>query len=96
MTASDTDNEGETWAHGRLDVNTATATASELEDLPGMTRTRARRAVKERDEQGGFTSIEDFGEAAGLQPHEIVRLRRVATCSARPRGERRYGRRVDF
>jgi DNA uptake protein ComE-like DNA-binding protein len=77
-----------------VDVNTATA--AELEDLPGMTRSRARRAVKEREAQGGFTSVEDFGETVGLQPHEIVRLRRVATCSPRPRGERRFGRRVDY
>ncbi|MEV5070382.1 helix-hairpin-helix domain-containing protein [Microbacterium sp. LMI12-1-1.1] len=77
-----------------VDVNTATA--AELEDLPGMTRSRARRAVKEREAQGGFTSVEDFGETVGLQPHEIVRLRRAATCSPRPRGERRFGRRVDY
>lgn len=77
-----------------VDVNTAAA--AELEDLPGMNRSRARRAVKEREAQGGFTSLEDFGETVGLQPHEIVRLRRVATCSPRPRGERRFGRRVDY
>ncbi len=77
-----------------VDVNTATA--AELEKLPGMSRSRARRAVKEREAQGGFTSVEDFGEAVGLQPHEIVRLRKLAACSPRPRGERRFGRRVDY
>lgn len=77
-----------------VDVNTAAA--AELEKLPGMSRSRARRAVKERDAQGGFTSVEDFGETVGLQPHEIVRLRKLATCSPRPRGERRFGRRVDY
>ncbi|GAA5201069.1 helix-hairpin-helix domain-containing protein [Microbacterium jejuense] len=77
-----------------VDVNTATA--AELEGLPGVTRARARKAVSERAEQGGFSSLEDFGETLGLQPHEIVRLRKVATCSPRPRGERRFGRRVDY
>jgi len=77
-----------------VDVNTATA--AELEGLPGVTRARARKAVSEREEQGGFSSLEDFGETLGLQPHEIVRLRKVAVCSPRPRGERRFGRRVDF
>ena len=77
-----------------VDVNTAPA--AELEKLPGMSRSRARRAVKEREAQGGFTSVEDFGEAVGLQPHEIVRLRKLAACSPRPRGERRFGRRVDY
>jgi|GEM_PF-2959212 len=77
-----------------IDVNTASA--AELEGLPGVTRARARKAVSEREEQGGFSSLEDFGETLGLQPHEIVRLRKVAVCSPRPRGERRFGRRVDF
>ncbi len=77
-----------------VDVNTATV--DELATLPGVTRSRARRAHKEREHQGGFTSVEDFGESIGLQPHEIVRLRRVASCSPRPRGERRFGRRVDY
>jgi len=77
-------------------VDVQTATAEELQDLPGMNRTRARRVVKERTKQNGFSSLEDFGEAAGLQPHEIVRLRATATCSPRPRGERRFGRRVDL
>lgn len=77
-----------------VDVNTATV--AELERLPGITRARARRAVAERETRGGFTSVENFGESVGLQPHEIVRLRRVATCSPRPRGERRFGRRVDY
>jgi DNA uptake protein ComE-like DNA-binding protein len=77
-----------------VDVNTADADA--LATLPGVSRTRARRAVRERTARGGFTSVEDFAETLGLQPHEIVRLRRAATCSPRPRGERRFGRRVDF
>ncbi|WP_405374685.1 MULTISPECIES: ComEA family DNA-binding protein [unclassified Microbacterium] len=86
------------WAGGEAgeQVDVQTAPAEKLMDLPGMTRTRARRAVKERTRQGGFTSLEDFGETAGLQPHEIVRLRAVATCSPRPRAERRFGRRVDL
>ncbi|CAL4858434.1 helix-hairpin-helix domain-containing protein [Microbacterium sp. MM2322] len=77
-------------------VDVQTASADELADLPGLNRTKARRAVKARTAHGGFTSVEDFGEAAGLQPHEIVRLRAAATCSPRPRGERRFGRRVDL
>jgi DNA uptake protein ComE-like DNA-binding protein len=77
-----------------VDVNTATV--DELATLPGVTRSRARRAVKQRGERGGFASVDDFGEVVGLQPHEIVRLRRAATCSPRPRSQRRFGRRVDY
>ncbi|MFI8633120.1 ComEA family DNA-binding protein [Microbacterium sp. NPDC077663] len=77
-------------------VDVQTASTDEIADLPGMNRTKARRAVRARTKQGGFVSVEQFGEAAGLQPHEIVRLRSAATCSPRPRGERRFGRRVDL
>lgn len=77
-------------------IDVQTATADELRELPGMNGRRARRAVKARTERNGFVSVEDFGESAGLQPHEIVRLRSVATCSPRPRGARGFGRRVDL
>ena len=77
-------------------IDVQTATADELRELPGMTRARARRAVKERTTRGGFTSVDHFGEVVGLQPHELVRLRAAATCSPRPRAERSFGRRVDY
>ncbi len=77
-------------------VDVQTASADELADLPGMNRSKARRAVRARTKENGLVSLEQFGETAGLQPHEIVRLRAAATCSPRPRGERRFGRRVDL
>ncbi len=77
-------------------VDVQTASADELAELPGMNRSKARRAVRARTKENGFVSLEQFGETAGLQPHEIVRLRGAATCSPRPRGERRFGRRVDL
>lgn len=77
-------------------VDVQTATADELRGLPGITGARARKAVRERTKRGGFASVEDFGEVVGLQPHELVRLRAAATCSPRPRAERRFGRRVDY
>ena len=77
-------------------VDVQTASADELAELPGMNRSKARRAVRARTKENGFVSLEQFGETAGLQPHEIVRLRAAATCSPRPRGERRFGRRVDL
>ncbi|MEW2013987.1 MULTISPECIES: ComEA family DNA-binding protein [Microbacterium] len=77
-------------------VDVQTASADELAELPGMNRSKARRAVRARTKENGFVTLEQFGETAGLQPHEIVRLRAAATCSPRPRGERRFGRRVDL
>lgn len=78
-----------------IDVNEASA--SDLAGLPGLSRTRARRLISQRDKQGGFASLEAFATAAGLtQPHELMRLRKVATCSPPARGPRQFGRRVDY
>ncbi|WP_309128554.1 helix-hairpin-helix domain-containing protein [Microbacterium sp.] len=84
----------ETPAAGPVDVNAADAAA--LADLPGITRARARSLVKQRERQGGFVSLDAFATAAGLQPHELVRLRAAAVCSPPARGRRRFGRRVDY
>lgn len=77
-----------------IDVNTADADA--LAGLSGITARQARKLVKQRTAQGGFTSLDAFATAAGLQPHEIVRLRNAAVCSRPPRGPRQFGRRVDY
>lgn len=77
-----------------VDVNTADADA--LADLPGLTTRKARKLVKQRDDQGGFASLDAFATAAGLQPHELVRLRNAAVCSRPARGPRTFGRRVDY
>lgn len=77
-----------------IDVNTASA--RELQSLPGMSRRTARDMVRERERSGAFSSIDDFAARAKLQPHELVRLRTAATCSPPPRGPRSFGRRVDF
>ncbi|MGF2947809.1 ComEA family DNA-binding protein [Microbacterium alcoholitolerans] len=77
-----------------IDVNTADADA--LAGLPGITARKARKLVKQRTEQGGFASLDAFATAAGVQPHELVRLRDAATCSRPARGPRRFGRRVDY
>lgn len=77
-----------------VDVNTANQRT--LAKLPGMDRALAKATVAERTRRGGFSSLEDFASTAGLQPHEIVRLRAAAFCSPRPRAARSFGRRVDF
>jgi DNA uptake protein ComE-like DNA-binding protein len=77
-----------------VDVNTANQRT--LARLTGMDRGRAKAAIADRTTRGGFGSLEDFATTAGLQPHEIVRLRTEAYCSARPRAKRSFGRRVDY
>lgn len=77
-----------------VDVNTANQRA--LSRLTGMDRAVAKAVIADRAKRGGYSSLEDFGAAAGLKPHEIVRLRAEAFCSARPRAARSFGRRVDY
>jgi hypothetical protein len=77
-----------------VDVNTAGQ--RELSRLTGIDRTMAKALVADRTKRGGYATLEDFGTAANLKPHEIVRLRAEAFCSPRPRADRSFGRRVDF
>ena len=77
-----------------IDVNTVGQ--RELSKLTGFDRKMAKAVIADRTRRGGYASLEDFGAAAGLQPHEIVRLRAEAFCSPRPRGERSFGRRLDY
>jgi hypothetical protein len=77
-----------------VDVNTANQRT--LARLTGMDRGLAKVAIADRTKRGGFGSLEDFATTAGLQPHEIVRLRTEAYCSGRPRAKRSFGRRVDY
>ncbi|PXA71893.1 ComEA family DNA-binding protein [Cryobacterium arcticum] len=77
-----------------VDVNTANQRT--IAKLTGMDRALAKAAITERSKRGGFGSLEDFADTAGLQPHEIVRLRGEAYCSSRPRAKRTFGRRVDY
>ncbi|MGW5742993.1 helix-hairpin-helix domain-containing protein [Amycolatopsis sp. NPDC003861] len=61
-----------------VDVNVAAE--PELAGLPGLTPERVASALELRRRQGGFPTVEAFGVAIGLQPHEIVRLRGRATA----------------
>lgn len=77
-----------------VDVNTANQRT--IAKLTGLDRMVAKAAIAERTKRGGFSSLDDFAATAGLQPHQIVRLRGEAFCSARPRAPRSFGRRVDY
>ncbi|MDR2252844.1 MAG: helix-hairpin-helix domain-containing protein [Bifidobacteriaceae bacterium] len=56
-----------------LDANTASA--GELAQAVGIGRQTAERIVAVRAERGGFANLDDLTRAAGLQPHEALRLR---------------------
>lgn len=79
-----------------LDVNTAGP--AHIAALPGFTAERARQVTAARSAQGGFASIEQFADAAGLAPHEHHRVRGLVTCTppAAGHGVPGSGRVVDF
>jgi hypothetical protein len=63
-----------------VDVNTASG--PELAGL--LSPEQVATALELRQRQGGFPDVEAFGVAIGLQPHEIVRLRKRATAGRVP------------
>ncbi|MQA25922.1 MAG: hypothetical protein GEU94_10690 [Micromonosporaceae bacterium] len=62
-----------------LDMNTATA--EQLATLPGFDAVRAGQVVAERQASNGFGSVQEFGAAAALAPHEVVRIRDLVWCA---------------
>ncbi len=61
-------------ASREVDVNTATV--AELERLPGIGPRLAARIVKERNQHGPFTSIEDITRVSGIGDKTVESIRR--------------------
>ena len=60
-------------------VNLNTATAPELELLPGIGPALAARIVEDRDRKGPFKSVDDLDRVKGIGPETLRKLRGVAT-----------------
>jgi competence ComEA-like helix-hairpin-helix protein len=56
-------------------VNLNTASASELDALPGIGPSRAAAILQERGARGPFASVEELSRVPGLGPAAIARLR---------------------
>ena len=56
-------------------VNLNTASASELDGLPGIGPARAAAILQEREARGPFASVEELSRVPGLGPAAITRLR---------------------
>jgi competence ComEA-like helix-hairpin-helix protein len=76
----------------RIDLNTATA--EELEELPGIGTKLAKKIVRDRQENGPFTSVEDLSRVPGIPSSVIQRIGSKAraggssTSSSRRRSSR--------
>lgn len=62
---------------GLLNLNTATAT--ELEELPGIGPALAGRIVAYREQHGGFQKIDDLLDVPGIGPAKLDEIRGHAT-----------------
>lgn len=81
-----------------VDVNSASEAT--LAQLPGVGVILAKQALAQREAQGGFKSVDEFGAALQLKPHILERIRPlvvVSTPSTTPQPHSRpLGRRIDF
>lgn len=79
----------------RIDLNSSSE--QEISSLPGVGLIIAKRAVKLREERGGFHSIEEFGQALNLKPHIVERIRPLVSIPPQqPGSSGSRGRVVDF
>ena len=58
---------------GPIDLNTATA--AELEELPGVGPATASAIVEHRDEHGPFAAVDDLADVSGIGPAKLDAIR---------------------
>lgn len=64
-------------AIGKLNINTATA--GQLQELPGVGPVLAERIVAYRDQHGPFASVDDLDNVEGIGPSLLEKLRPLVT-----------------
>jgi competence protein ComEA len=64
-------------------VNVNTATAQELEELPGVGAARARAIVEAREKRGGFKSVDDLLEVKGIGEAGLEKLRPLVSVDGK-------------
>lgn len=65
--------EGEAAGGGTIDLNTASA--AELEELPGVGPSIAQRILEHREKNGPFTSVDGLLEVSGIGPATLEKIR---------------------
>ena len=65
------------FAEGKISgvVNVNTASAAELEMLPGVGASRAKAVIEAREAKGGFKSLDDLLAVKGIGEASLAKLR---------------------
>ncbi len=72
---------GEANVSGTVNVNTATA--EQLQLLPGIGDARARAVIEARKRRGGFERVEDLLEVKGIGEASLEQMRPYVTVKGR-------------
>ncbi len=60
-------------------INLNSASAEQLEELPGIGETIAKRIIEQRQEKGSFSSIDELKEVEGIGEKKFAKIKEKAT-----------------
>ena len=84
---------GHAWATPQGDLlNVNTASAGELQSLPGIGKVKAAAIVAYRSDNGPFTQVDDLVHVKGIGPKTLAKLRPLVTCGAKNGSKAKPGR----